>query len=87
MKLGPVTKPDKRNKTLSKKFEDDAMSSYYDVIVIFPIYSQFGSIWKPDSGRIIYVKLTFSLKITFYLTKLGNRTKTYLIQFLQYCFE
>ena len=24
-----------------------------DVIVIFPIYGQFGAIWKPDSGRIV----------------------------------
>ena len=24
------------------------------VIAIFPIYGQFGSIWKPDSGRIVF---------------------------------
>ena len=24
-----------------------------DFIVIFPIYGQFGAIWKPDSGRIV----------------------------------
>ena len=53
MKLGPVTKLDKRNKTTSKKFDDDVMSENCDVIVIFPIYSQFGAIWKPDSGRIV----------------------------------
>ena len=38
MKLGPVTKPDKRNKTTSKKIYDDVMSKNCDVIVIFPIY-------------------------------------------------
>ena len=29
------------------------MSKNYDVIAIFPIYGQFGTIWKPDSGRIV----------------------------------
>ena len=42
MKLGPVTKLDKRNKTTSK--DDDAMSENYDVNAIFLIYSQFGAI-------------------------------------------
>ena len=51
MRLGPVTKLDKRNKTSSKNFDDDVMSANYDVIVIFPIYSQFGAIRKPDSRR------------------------------------
>ena len=50
MKLGPVTKLDKRNKTTSKKFDDDIISANYDVAVIFPIYGQFGAIRKPDSG-------------------------------------
>ena len=53
MKLGPVTKLDKRNKITSKKFDDDVMSENCDVIVIFPIYGQFGAIRKPDSGRIV----------------------------------
>ena len=42
VKLGPVTKLDKRNKTTSK--DDDAMSENYDVNAIFLIYSQFGAI-------------------------------------------
>ena len=29
------------------------MSENCDVIVIFPIYGQFGAIRKPDSGRIV----------------------------------
>ena len=37
MKLGPVTKLDKRNKT-SKNIDNDVMSANCDVIVIFPIY-------------------------------------------------
>ena len=53
MKLGPVTKLDKRNKTTSNKFDDDAMLTICDLIVIFPIYGQFGAIRKPDSGRIV----------------------------------
>ena len=53
MKLGPVTKLDKRNKTTSKKIGDAVMSENYDVIDIFPIYSQFGAIWKKDSGCIV----------------------------------
>ena len=53
MKLGPVTKLDKINKTTSKKFCDDVMSENCHVIVIFPIYGQFGAIWKPDSARTV----------------------------------
>ena len=55
MKLGPVTKLDKRNKTTLKKKEreNDVISENCDVIVIFPIYGQFGAIRKPDSGRIV----------------------------------
>ena len=52
MKLGPVTKLDKRNKT-SKKIDDNLMLENCDVIVIFPIYGQFGAIRKLDSGRIV----------------------------------
>ena len=44
MKLGSVTKLDKRHKTTSKNDGDDVMSENYDVIFIFPIYEQFGAI-------------------------------------------
>ena len=53
MKLGPVTKRDKRNKTTSKQFDDDIMSKNCDIIAIFLIYGQFGEIGKPDSGCIV----------------------------------
>ena len=53
MKLGPVTQLDKRNKTTSKKFDDGIISENYDVIVIFPIYGQFGEIWKLDSRHTV----------------------------------
>ena len=35
MKLRPVTKLDKRNKTTSKKFDDDVILENCDVIVVF----------------------------------------------------
>ena len=38
MKLGPVTKIDKRNMATSKKIEDHVISANWDVIVFFPIY-------------------------------------------------
>ena len=43
------------------------MTSYwkFDVIVIFPIYGQFGEIRKPDSGRIVcktYIFIYSNLK-------------------------
>ena len=57
MKLGPLTKIDKRNKATSKKNkkkkDDDIMPANCDAIVIFQIYGQFGAIQKPDSGRIV----------------------------------
>ena len=53
MKLGPVAKLEKKNKTMSKNFNDDVMSKNFNLIAIFPIYSQFGGIWRPDSGRRI----------------------------------
>ena len=53
MKLGPVTRIDKRNKTTSKKIDDDVMWTDFDVIVIFTIYGQFGPYWKPDSECIV----------------------------------
>ena len=61
--VGPVTKHDKRNKTTSKKIDDDAMSKNCDVIAIFLIYGQFRAIRKPDSGRTvcntyIFIKIT-----------------------------
>ena len=59
MKLGSVTKFDKRNKKTSKIFEDDFMSENCDVIVNFSIFDQFGAIRKPDSGRTVYKTYAF----------------------------
>ena len=49
MKLGPVTKLGKKNKTTSKKLNDNVMLENCDVIVIFLIFVLFGAIQKPDS--------------------------------------
>ena len=86
MMLGPVTKFDKSNKTTSKKFDDDIMSTSCDVIVIF----QFLAILEQFVSRIpnaLSVKLTFSLIVPFYLTKPENRTKKSLTHLSHYCFE
>ena len=53
MKLGPATKFENRNKTMSKKFDNGVISVKCDVIIIFPIYGQFGAIRKPNFGRIV----------------------------------
>ena len=76
MKLGPITKLDKKNKLMPKKFDDDVMSANCGVIVIFPIFGQFGAIRKLNSGPIVWN-----------LTKSENRTKKSLTQFSRYCFE
>ena len=68
MKLKQVTKLDKRNKTMSKKFDDDVMSTNDEVIVIFKIQGLFGAIRKPDPDAQ-FQKITFSLTVSFYLTK------------------
>ena len=63
----------RETKRRQKKFDDDILSKNCDVITIFPSYSQFGAIQKPDSGRIVCK--TIFLTVTFYLTKTENRKK------------
>ena len=60
------------------------MWANFDVIVIFPIYDQFGTI--RNSGRIV-CKTYISMNITFYLTNTENRTKKSLTQLSRYYFE
>ena len=60
MKLGPVTKLDKRNKITSEKFEVDVMSENCDVTVSFWIFGQFGALWRPESGHRVYKNYVFS---------------------------
>ena len=75
MKLDQQLSLTRETQQHQKKFDDDVMSANCDVIVIFPIFDQFGAIWKPDSGL---VKVTFSLIVTFYLVKTENEAKKFL---------
>ena len=54
MKFKQISKLDKRNKNNVKKIDGDIMSANCEVIVVFPIYGQFGAIWKTDSGCMVY---------------------------------
>ena len=60
MKLGLVTKLDKKNKTTSKKFDVDVMSENCDVIVILRICDQFGAVRRPDSEHRVCKSYVFS---------------------------
>ena len=53
MKLGAVTKLDKKNMATSKKFDHGFKSTNFDVIAIFSIYGLFGATWNPNSGRMV----------------------------------
>ena len=46
MKLGPVTKYDKRNKTTSKNFDDNVMSGNCNAILRFFGFLDFWPIWS-----------------------------------------
>ena len=59
MKFGPATKLDTANSATSKRFVNDVISENCDVIVFFPIYSQFVALRKPDSARIVYKTYIF----------------------------
>ena len=85
MKLVPVIKIDKRNKTTSKKFDDDVISENCDVIVMYPISGQFREIRKPDSGSIVCKTYIFiNSNLLFYKNckqnyKISNTTLTLLL--------
>ena len=74
MKLEPVTKPDKRNKTTSTKFWDDVMSEIVTSLP-FSFYGQFGAILKPDFGRIVCKTYIFINSNPFILQKLKTELK------------
>ena len=85
MKLGPVAKLDKKIKTRTKKFSDDAMSSNCDVMS----YDLFMTNSKQSGSRIadIYsVKLTFLLTLTLFLTKTKDRTNKSVTQLSHFSF-
>ena len=87
MKLGPVTKLDKKNKTTSKTFNNNVISGNCDVTV--SVWVSFANL-EQSGGRIPdteSAEIMFSVKITFFLTKTENRTKKSLTQLSHYCFE
>ena len=86
MKLWPVTKLDKRNKTTSNFL---TMTSYRKIVTSLSIFLFMANLDQsgsriPDTES---VKLIFSLTVTFYLTKIESRTKKTLTQLSHYCFE
>ena len=70
MKLGPVTKLDKRNKATSKKIDNDVSSANFGVTLNFIIYDQFGAYRKPDSRCLV---IFINSDLLSYKTE--NRTK------------
>ena len=52
MNLKPVTKLDKRNKTPSKKFDDDVMLENCDMIVIFRSSPEAG--FRKESAKVMF---------------------------------
>ena len=86
MRFGSVTKLDKRNKITSKKIDDDVIWGNCDAIENFPIYSQFGKIWKLDF-RCIVCKTYIFINSNVLPYKKSNRTKKPLTQLSHYCLE
>ena len=90
MKLGPLTKIDKRNKATSKK-KQKKKRRWHNARKLWRNchFSDLWPIWSnPEAGfRTDSKKLIFSLNLTFYLTKAENRTKKLKTQLSHYCFE
>ena len=59
MKVGPVSKLEKRNTAILKKILTMALYQNCVVIVILWIYGQFGAIRKSGSGRKVYKNYIF----------------------------
>ena len=86
MKLGPVTKLDKRNKTAPKKM---VMTSCQQMMRSLSFFQFMANLEQSGSPIPVAqsVKLTFLLKVTFHLTKTENRAKKSLTQLSHCCFE
>ena len=86
MKLGPVTKLDKRNKATSKKL---TLTSCRKIVTSLSFFGFLANL-EQSGGRILETesaKVMFSVKTTFCLTTTENRTKNSLTQLSHYCFE
>ena len=84
MKLEPVTKLDKSNKTMSKNFDDDVMSENCDVLLTFQIFGQFGAVRRLVSRQRVCKSYVFGNSNHL---SCKNRTKKSLTQLSHYCFE
>ena len=73
MKLWPVTKLGKRNKTTSKNWRWPHFGKLWRHCH-FPIYNQFGEFRKPDSGRLV-PRIYIFINSNFYLTKTEKNLK------------
>ena len=85
MKLGPVTKLDKRNKTTSKNL---TLMSCRKIVTSLSFFGFLANL-EQSGGRIPdteSAKVMFSVIVTFCLTKTENRTKKSLTQLSHYCF-
>ena len=77
MKLGPVTKLDKRNKTC---WQIVTSLSFFGFLT--NLEQSRDRILDTDSAKIM-----FSVPVAFFRIKTENRTKKSLIQLSHYCFE
>ena len=86
MKLGPVTRLDNGNKTMSKNL---TLTSCRESMTSFSFFGFLANL-EQSGGRIPdteSAKVVFSVTQTFCLTKTENRTKKSLTQLSHYCFE
>ena len=77
MKLGPVTKLDKRHSATSKKKFSLTTTSCWQIVTSLPLF-RFMANLQPLGNRISdgwSIKFTFSLIVTFLFIKPENRTK------------
>ena len=86
MKLGPVFKLDKRNRTTSKNL---MLTSYRRILTALSFF-QFLANLQQSGSRILdaqSVKLIYSLIVTFYLAKTANKTKKSPTKLSHYWFQ
>ena len=86
MKLGPVTKLDKRYKTRSKNL---TLASCRKIVTSLS-FSGFLANFEQSKSRIPdteSAEVMFSVIVLFCLTKTENRTKKSVTQLSHYCFE
>ena len=73
MKLGPVTKLEKKITAIPKKSDDGVISEFVTSLLFFGFMVNLEEF--ESRGPYLYsVKLTFSSTVTFCLTKTGNRS-------------